>query len=593
MREEYPRMNWRRKKFQILNGRWNFKFDEKNVGHLEKWHHKFPIDAISIEVPFAYQTKLSGIDDQRRCDVVWYNKSVEIDAGYCEINFGAIDYESDIYIDGQHYMHHIGGETHFKIDYYSEVKKSVNLTIRVVDPSYDESIPRGKQVWEDESHGIWYTPTTGIWQSVWIDYVGQQKVTSIRTKSNLDEGTQEFKIRFNTKLNGKKVNLQVFNGKDEMYNITQAVNENFTDFKINMYNEKIFNTSFHGYNRESICWTPENPKLFDYKVTILNDNQEIDSLDSYFGFREIRIENGKTILNNNPYYFKLILDQGYWEEGLLTAPSDKDFIKDIELAKEMGFNGCRKHQKVEDPRFLYWADRLGFLVWGEVSSCPSYNEKAVKASQHQWFEIIERDYNNPSIVAWVPLNESWGVPFIRFNKQQQSHSLSLYHQIKSLDDTRLVLSNDGWEQTKTDICAIHNYNHGAMNDMKSQQYFKHIFSSKEVLLNSRAAGKPIYADGFSHESNVPIVLTEFGGIAFDFTTPKGWGYTSVDSAEKLIAEYKRIIEVFSTSDSIFGYCYTQLCDVEQEVNGFLTYDREPKCDLSEIKKINDSLFVNY
>lgn len=592
MREEYPRMNWRRNKYTMLNGKWKFMFDNEDKGLSLGWNKALPDDSLEIIVPFAYQTKLSGINDQRRCDVVWYERDVLISSGNSEINFGAIDYESKIYIDGELVKEHTGGETLIKINYFAEVEKKVRLTVRVFDPSFDESIPRGKQTWNEESHGIWYTPTTGIWQSVWIDYVGDLKISRIKTLSRLESGKQEFEIEFNKKLSGNRVELCLLLNESNII-LSNVVDSNKAVFTVDMYDERIFNTSFHGAEG-SICWSPDNPVLFDYKVSIYDSESKcIDELQSYFGFREIRTENGMTVLNNNPYYFKLVLDQGYWKDGLLTAPTDEDYIRDIKLAKQMGFNGCRKHQKVEDPRFLYWADKLGFIVWGEVSSCPMFNEKAVKASQQQWFDIIERDYNNPCIVAWVPLNESWGVPFIRFDEKHQAHSLSLYYQIKSLDNTRLVVGNDGWEQTKTDICAIHNYNHGSEGEKVKQEYFKTVLKTKENLLESKAAGKPIYANGFNYENETPIMITEFGGVAFDHKNLKGWGYTCVKSSDSLLAEYKRILSVFTESEVIFGYCYTQLYDVEQEVNGLLTYEREAKCNIESIKEINDAVFIKY
>jgi len=290
-------------------------------------------------------------------------------------------------------------------------------------------------------------------------------------------------------------------------------------------------------------------------------------------------------LNNRPYYQKLVLDQGYWPDGLLTAPTDEDLKKDIELTKEMGFNGCRKHQKVEDPRFMYWADKLGFLVWGECAAPPYFSESAVSRLTREWIEIIERDYNHPSLVAWVPINESWGVPFINHNKQQQNHSLAMYHLIHSLDTTRLVISNDGWELTKTDICAIHNYNHGGKDEVTKYEYYKDSLSTKESILKSQPAHRNIYADGFAHEGE-PILLTEFGGIGFKVGEDAGWGYTSVKTEDEFVEDYKRVMEAVYASKVLHGYCYTQLTDVEQEINGLLTYHREPKCDLKKIKEIN-------
>jgi beta-galactosidase/beta-glucuronidase len=307
--------------------------------------------------------------------------------------------------------------------------------------------------------------------------------------------------------------------------------------------------------------------------------------------RKVHIENGMVYLNNKPYYQKLVLDQGYWPEGLLTAPTDDDLKKDIELALEMGFNGCRKHQKVEDPRFLYWADKLGFLVWGECAASASYSEEAAARLTKEWIDIVDRDYNHPSIVAWVPVNESWGVPFIKGNKQQQHHSLAMYHLIHSLDPTRIVISNDGWELTETDICAIHNYNHGSELETSKYEAFKEAIATKEALLSSKPANRGIYADGFEHKGE-PILLTEFGGIGFKVGEDNGWGYTAVKDKEEFLKDYQRVMEAVYHSKALHGYCYTQLTDVEQEINGLLTYYREPKCDLVKIREINNMWHAN-
>lgn len=284
---------------------------------------------------------------------------------------------------------------------------------------------------------------------------------------------------------------------------------------------------------------------------------------------------------------KLVLDQGYWPESLLTAPNKEALRFDIEISKSMGFNGARKHQKCEDPYFMYYADKLGYLIWGEMASSIKFSELSASRDKNEWEQILVRDYNHPSIVAWVPLNESWGVPEIRTDKRQQQHALDLYHLIKSVDQTRLVVGNDGWEQVITDICAIHNYRHGAKNEPDVQDKFRRDIGTKEALLASKPADRPIYADGYSHRGE-PILLTEFGGISYE-VNGKGWGYTAVDDVNDLLSEYKRLIEDINLSKDLVGYCYTQLTDVEQEINGLLTYDRKPKVSVEKIKEVNDSI----
>jgi beta-galactosidase/beta-glucuronidase len=588
IRQEYPRPQLRRSEWKNLNGIWNFAFDDKNKG-LELGWHKDPSSLTDkINVPFAYQSKLSGIHDSNFHDWVWYSRNFTIPEHWKDkrviLHFGAVDYRAWVYINGEYAGFHEGGHVSFSFDITNYLNwKNEIITIRVEDPSTDETIPRGKQYWKEKSESIWYTRTTGIWQTVWLEAVNPIHLSSLRFTPNIDYGDINIEFEVEGQYEHKQLDIEILFKGDLVAKDTITLFEKNNKRSINLFNQKIFRTSYHN---DGWCWSPEHPNLFDVKMTIKDNNQLYDQIESYFGMRKVHTENGMFYLNNKPYYQKLVLDQGYWPEGLMTAPSDEAFKKDIELAKSMGFNGCRKHQKTEDPRFLYWADKLGFLVWGESASSPSYSEKAAARLTREWIEIIERDYNHPSIVVWVPLNESWGIPLVHHDKQQQNHSLAMYHLIKSLDPTRLVISNDGWELTKTDICAVHNYTQGTAKEKKKQDAYLQSILTKDNILNAQPAKRAIYANGFKHQGE-PIILTEFGGIGFKVGGEVGWGYTTVKNTEEFLSEYKHIIDQIYQSKAIHGFCYTQLTDVEQEINGLLTYDRKPKCEINEIKKIND------
>jgi len=594
-RNEYPRPQLVRKDWVNLNGEWDFAFDDNNVGLKEKWFQNGGTFDRKINVPFAYQTELSGINDPSFHDFVWYSREFTVSKDWNNqriiLHFGAVDYRAWIYVNGEYVGFHEGGNVSFSFDITDHLTwGNEKVVVRVEDPSTDETIPRGKQFWIEQSDSIWYTRTTGIWQSVWFEPVSPTHVSKLRLTPDIDRGDIIVEFEVSGECINKQADIEISFQGEKVAKDTIEVFEPYNKRSVNLYNRQIFRTAFHhtGWN-----WSPENPNLFDIKFTLKDgDNQAIlDEIESYFGMRKVHIENGMVYLNNKPYYQKLVLDQGYWQEGLLTAPTDEALKRDIELALEMGFNGCRKHQKVEDPRFLYWADKLGFLVWGECAAFPSYSEDAASRLTKEWIEIIERDYNHPSIVAWVPVNESWGVPFIKANKQQQHHSLAMYHLIHSLDTTRLVISNDGWELTETDICAIHNYNHGSSDEKAKYENFKESLLTKENLLSSKPAGRGIYADGFEHKGE-PILLTEFGGIGFKVGEDSGWGYTSVKDEQEFIADYRRVMEAVYASKGLHGYCYTQLTDVEQEINGLLAYNREPKCELAKIKEINDMWHSN-
>ncbi|MFB3161523.1 sugar-binding domain-containing protein [Neobacillus sp. 179-J 1A1 HS] len=588
MRQEYPRPQLRRKNWLNLNGTWQFAFDDQNEGVKEAWQTNAAAFTKEINVPFAYQTKLSGVEDHSFHDHVWYRREFTVPSDWKGqqfiLHFGAVDYRAWVYVNEQLIGFHEGGNVSFSFDVTHYLNGGTEVVVvRVEDPSTDETIPRGKQYWIEKSDSIWYTRTSGIWQTVWMEAVNPVHFSKVKFTPDVDHGAVHLELEVEGEFLGKQAEVEIsFKGETVAKDVIHLFAKN-AQRSINLFQNKIFRTPFH---HNGWCWTPENPNLFDVKLTIKENSSILDEIEAYFGMRKIHTEDGMVYLNNKPYYQKLVLDQGYWPEGLLTAPSDEALKLDIELAKEMGFNGCRKHQKVEDPRFLYWADQLGFLVWGECAASPSYNDQAAARLTREWIEIIERDYNHPSIVAWVPLNESWGIPNVREDKQQQNHSLAMYHLVKSLDATRLVISNDGWELTRSDICAIHNYNHGNDNEKAKYEHYKQSISTKEHLLQSQPAKRKIYANGFEHQGE-PIILTEFGGIGFKVGEDAGWGYTSVTGSDEFTADYQRIMEAVYASKALHGYCYTQLTDVEQEINGLLTYDRKPKCELKEIRKIND------
>lgn len=584
MRKEYPRPQMKREEWINLNGKWEFMFDDNDVGFKEKWYKNKNFDKV-INVPFAYQSNLSGIKTDSDHNILWYKKEFVVPKNWNEkvyLNFGASDYETVVFVNGEQVGKHVGGNTSFKFEisnYLTYDKEEV--VVYVKDYSYEERITRGKQAWTLRPNSIWYTRTSGLWQTVWLEPASNHHVDKLKIDTNIDTGSVKFDIE--TKTNDEKqIMIQIFDGTEEVVNDTYTF-KNILVRDIQIWNNEIFKTNLHNPGK---TWSPENPHLYDVKLTVIVDGEVKDEVNSYFGMRKLHTENGMFYLNNRPYYLKLVLDQGYFKEGLLTAPSDEELKKDIEIAKEMGFNGCRKHQMVPEERFYYHADKLGYLVWAEIPSTVSYDEYYNDRVVKELSEIIKRDYNHPSLMAWVVLNESWGVPQINFDSMQQNYALSLYHFAKSMDQTRLVISNDGWEQVTTDISAIHNYNHGGVDETDVHVEYENTLKTKESILNSYPAHRNIYANGFKHNGE-PIMLTEFGGISFAVEEKDGWGYSNVNDKETFIKEYERIIKAINASEIIHGFCYTQLTDVEQEINGLVTYSRNEKVELKEIKRIND------
>jgi hypothetical protein len=313
---------------------------------------------------------------------------------------------------------------------------------------------------------------------------------------------------------------------------------------------------------------------------LIKNNLEIDKVKTYFGMRKISVKGDMILLNNRPLYQKLILDQGYWPESLITPPSDEAIKYDIEMTKKMGFNGARKHQKIEDPRYYYWADKLGLLVWGEVPSAYNFNSEEISNITLEFMEFINRDYNHPCIITWVPLNESWGVRNIVSDKNQQDFAKALYYTAKALDGTRLVSSNDGWEQVTSDINAVHDY-------VARGEAFEKKYSDNEKLFEGSVDWRMLYAEGEKYNGE-PVIITEYGGIAFaNNASGQNWGYGyGVKDEEDFFERYEGLLKAIKNTPYIRGYCYTQLTDVLQEVNGLMTPDRKMKVDIERVKKAN-------
>ncbi|SEM70731.1 glycoside hydrolase family 2 protein [Lihuaxuella thermophila] len=576
MRKEYPRPQFVRDPWLNLNGEWEFAFDDGKIGLRDKWYRQYDFP-LKIQVPFCYQSKLSGIGDPGFHDVVWYRRTFSLPESFLGkrvlLHFGAVDYAAKVWLNGQLVKEHEGGHTPFSVDITDELQAENILVVRAEDFSRDVTLPRGKQYWKEQSEGIFYTRTTGIWQTVWLEAVAETHLEKVKFTPDIDTGQIGIKCILKGFEQGTHTNLKIcisFKGEPVAEDIIQ-VRHPVEERKITLSDWKTFE-----HHR---MWTPSSPHLYDAELTLVRDGEVVDRVKSYFGMRKISIHNGKLCLNNTPFFLKMVLDQGYFPDGLLTAPTDEDLKRDVELTKAMGFNGARKHQKVEDPRYLYWCDTLGLLVWGEMANAYQYSEEYVTRMTGEWLEVIERDYNHPCIMAWVPINESWGVPQIKLNDCQQHHSLSLYHLTKSLDPTRLVISNDGWEHTRSDLLTIHDYEW--RREVLDERY-----RSEENTLSAMPANRPLYAFGYLHEGQ-PIIVSEFGGISFKTGDREGWGYSEAKDEDDFVNRVKNVIQPLLDSPVVQGYCYTQLTDVEQEINGLLTYDRQPKVPPELIRQINE------
>ncbi len=572
----YPRPQLERTQWLSLDGRWRFRFDRER-----RFRHPADIPdwPLQIEVPYPPESRASGLGERGFNPVVWYQRDFEIDAegGRVMLHFGAVDYVAHVWVNGVHVGAHEGGHTPFRFDVTAALDPSgrQQVTVRAEDDPADLTKPRGKQDWQLEPHSLWYPRTTGIWQTVWVERVPRTYLEKLRWTPHV-EG---FSIGFEARIAGDPcddlaLEVELRHGERLLAADRYRVVDHEADRRIVLSDPGIDDF------RNELLWSPERPTLLDATVRLYRGAEPIDEARSYVGLRSFAILRDRLMLNGRPYFLRLVLDQGYWPDTLLAPPDDDALRRDVELAKAMGFNGVRKHQKIEHPRYLYWADRLGLLVWQEMPSAYRFTKTAIRRTVREWTEAIERDYSHPSVVVLVPFNESWGVPELNAVREQRHAVEALYHLTKTLDPYRPVVGNDGWEASATDIIGIHDYD--ADPEQLRQRYGG---DSTQLFDRRRPGGRVLTLDGYPHRGQ-PIMLTEFGGIAYPKCPAPGvaqsWGYSMVADDETFAARYRALLDVVAHVTLFSGFCYTQFADTFQEANGLLCADRTPKIPLATI-----------
>ena len=587
----HPRPQLTRHQWTDLSGPWQFAYDDTNAGLLENWVDRPEIYDRTITVPFPPESQASGIGDPAPHPVVWYRRTFTVSQedrkGRMLLHFGAVDYEARVWVNGQLVARHEGGHTPFTADITAELVEGDEqvVVLRAEDQPTDLTQPRGKQYWEDRPRRIWYHRTTGIWQPVWLEAVPETYITDVRWTPDLERGMLGVQVELNTQPQ-RPMNLRV---RLSLNDVTLA-DDTYAVQRRETRREIALEPSGLTMSRDRLLWSPSNPNLIDAELTLFEDDEAPDAktpqqdvVQSYAGLRSAGFSNGRFLLNGRPYYLRLVLEQGYWAESHLAAPSGDALRREVELAKELGFNGVRIHQKVEDPRFLYWCDRLGLLVWGEMANAYVFSANAVERLTREWMEVLQRDYSHPCIVTWVPLNESWGVPALERDPAQQGYVRGIYHLTKALDPTRPVIGNDGWEHLASDVWGVHDY---ALDGGTIRERYATPESLERTLYQTQPHYRTIVLPEY-RRTGEPVVLTEMGGISYAPSPGERWfGYGTVSSPDEFLAKYEDLISAIMDCSTIAGFCYTQLTDTEQETNGLLLADRTPKLDVEAVRRIN-------
>jgi hypothetical protein len=681
---EYPRPDFERSElsWKSLNGIWDFLFDDEDVGLISRWHlHGLPNEAIvqnaenteelakkesesitakiaantqnliqnnlsqrtreatthkkcDIIVPFVFQSPASSINERGVHEVLWYERSIsdirdgeQLAKGYRTLlRFGAVDYEAKVWVNGQYVGGHRGGHVPFEIDISDALDASKSpehrLTLRVYDSAYDLTQPRGKQYWGAKPESIFYTPSGGIWQNVWLETVPPTRLAdsshgTILRSADIESGILHARVEVLGRRAGHKYSIEVeasYEGvlvkKSEKQALPKETNHVNLDVDLRLspdQQSELPASALHtssdndrAWRKGLALWSPEYPQLYELTIRLFDSSDTlIDVVKTSTGMRSLNWTSGDGTfkLNGFPLFQALCLDQGYWPSTFMTPPTPSACKTDIELAKAMGFNGCRKHQKVEDPLFLYWADRLGYLVWGEMGNAYSFSSDYVDRFNQEWVEAVKRDVNHPCVITWTPVNESWAYTDLKNSVEQRNHIRALYYATKTLDPTRPVNDNCGWEHVQTDLTTFHDY---ADSDELSKTC-----STLEGILGPKAEREMFVKviegvdAGSNHKEDAVVICTEFGGVNIapasesEDKEEEGWGYTTAKDATDLLIRVKKLVAAVVDGGHCSGFVWTQLTDIEQETNGLYSFDRKEKLDATEVKKIIDAAMGRY
>lgn len=575
-RAEHPNPQWERETWKNLNGPWEFEFDFGCSAVERRLWEKKRFDR-EILVPFCPESRLSGIGYTDFINGVAYRKNFELSqeelSGRVLLHFGAVDYEASVYVNGTLVGSHKGGYTSFCFDITKHVAPGPNtLFVAVKDDVRSGLQPKGKQAHLYASSGCDYTRTTGIWQTVWLEFVPERHIQSAKYYPDPANG----KVTVTGLVQGQgTLQLTALWEDKPVGEAALSVEDGFFTAQLDL--------------SETHLWEPGKGGLYTLLLTFGEDRVK-----SYFGLRTAKFQGRKFLLNGKSLFQRFVLDQGFYPDGIYTAPTEEDLVKDIQPSFAAGFNGARLHEKVFEARFLYHCDRLGYLVWGEYPNwgLDHAHPLSTETYLNQWSEAVERDFNHPAIIGWCPFNETWG-----YREEREKNALlsSLYKLTKRLDPTRPCIDSSGNYRILSEVYDIHDYDQDTQSFQARWDGLTDriretggVIPAEDPFFNSAPEGPSGRAPFFNQPyDNQPIFVSEYGGIRWPDDTVEGWGYGNAPATpEEFFARYKGLTEALLNNPEIFGFCYTQLYDVEQEVNGLYTYGRAQKFDISLIQKIN-------
>ena len=582
LHDTHPRPLLARTTWTDLSGEWQFAYDDNDDGLSDHWEHTDRAFTDTIQVPFPPESPASGVGDTQFHRILWYRLAFDqapLSPGRrLLLHFGAVDYTCDVWVNGSHAAAHAGGQTAFDIDITDQLVSggSQVITLRVVDDPEDLEQPRGKQDWQLSPHTIWYDRTSGIWQPVWTEEVSAVHITSLDLDTD-SNNTVHYRVRLSASPDdGAQIRLRISYQQLQLGEICVTVTGRFCSGAIRLDHPTL------EVEPALWQWSPENPVLLDAAAILQTPGGvDTDEVHSYLGLRTVATDDRSFLLNGRPYYLRLALHQGFWPETHLASPQGPALREEVQWVKRLGFNGVRTHQKVEDPRFLYWCDKLGVLVMADAAAAYTYSDRSLQRTINEWTRIITQNRGHPSIIAWVAFNESWGVPNLATDPSQRQAVRAAYHLLKALDPSRPVIGNDGWEFVTGDFIGIHDY-----TNQPSQLIDRYANRgvAQETVRTGRPGGRRLIVtdDAIEH----PILLSEFGGATLSVNDGQVWsGYDTRYSAQDLVTSLENLFGAVHALTGIAGFCYTQLADTQQEKNGLLTAERLPKADPDHLAAI--------